>query len=508
MFRNAAATGVISIVLLVGGIGPAGAQPNTALESLSKLKDFQVGRQSSYDPSGGNKDGRQDSPIQPGETRLMAKIEGPGAITHIWATISAAVDPPHLRNLVVRMYWDGETSPSVECPIGDFFGLGHSKYYQYSSLPIQIGTDKGMNCFWRMPFAAGALVNVTNEGPEPIRAFYYYVDYQQFSTLPLETGRFHAQYRQNFPCKPGENYAILEAKGKGHYVGCNLSIHTRNDRWWGEGDDMIFIDDETEPRLKGTGSEDYFGGAWCYNGEFSNPYFGCPLFGSKFYNSLWNVYRYHIEDPITFDKSIRVTIEHGHANDRKDDFASVAYWYQVEPHDAFPALPPAAERMFKDVPVMKEESTIESESERAGWQGGDTAVQEMEVGETQWSERRQLTFKPSQPTNYSYAPGLAAPNAGSFTLEVWHTTGPDYGTCELWINDASLGSLDTYSENVTRQKADVPVTLSSGANKLELRVTGKNEKSSGFQIGVDCYRLSPVAAPAPAPVAPAETTSN
>jgi len=314
------------------------------LGELPKLKDFKAARQSSYDPTGGNDDGRQDRPIKPGETREMAKIEGAGAITHIWVTI-ASDDKAHLKNLVLRMYWDGEETPSVECPIGDFFGLGHGRYYQYACLPIQIGTNNGLNCFWRMPFEKGARVTLTNDGPDPCKAFYYYVDYQQYDKLPADTGRFHAQYRQTYPCIAGQNYVFFEAQGRGHYAGCSLSIHNRADGWWGEGDDMIYIDGEEKPTFNGTGSEDYFGGAWCYGPAFSDLYLGCPLRGEHKRDALWNVYRYHLADPIPFTKSIKVTIEHGHANDRSDDFSSVGFWYQTEPHAAFPPFPAAKDRL-------------------------------------------------------------------------------------------------------------------------------------------------------------------
>lgn len=336
------------VTVFLGVSGLAFAAASSRLASLATAPDFTVGRQSSVDPSGGNNDGRQDWPIQPGETRTMAEISGAGAITHIWVTI-ASDDPHHLRNMVLRMYWDGETTPSVETPIGDFFGLGHARYYQYSSLPIQIGTDRGLNCFWQMPFSKGARVTITNDGPVACGALYYYVDYRQYKRLPKDQLRFHAQYRQAFPCEKGKNYTFLEAQGRGQYVGVSLSIHLRADGWWGEGDDMFYIDGAEKPQLQGTGSEDYFCGAWCYGAAFSNLYLGCPLRGEHKTNALWNVYRYHVEDPISFSKSLKATIEHGHDNDRNDDFSSVAFWYQTEPHAPFPVLPPAAERLHKDV---------------------------------------------------------------------------------------------------------------------------------------------------------------
>ena len=248
--------GMMLAVLGLTGCARHGVLPQRegmgVLADLPALKSYQVARQSSADPSGGNYD---FWPIAPGETRTLAKIDGAGAITHIWTTI-ASQDPNHLKNLVLRIYWDGEKNPSVETPIGDFFGQGNNQYYHYSSLPFQIGTNKGLNSFWRMPFRKGARVTVTNDGPIKCDAFYFYVDYQKF--CPLATrgdGRFHAQYRQDFPCKPNENYLILEAAGRGHYVGCNLSIHQNAGGWWGEGDDMITIDGEKKPRLLGTGSE-------------------------------------------------------------------------------------------------------------------------------------------------------------------------------------------------------------------------------------------------------------
>lgn len=344
--RKAIACLILSLIVLTPlavAAEPGETLTGGLLAELPALKDFKAARQSSFDPTGGNNDGRQDLPIQPGETRPMAKIEGAGAITHIWVTI-ASDDKKHLKDLVLRMYWDGEETPSVETPIGDFFGQGHGIYYQYSCLPIQIGTSNGLNCFWRMPFGNGALVTITNDGPVPCKAFYYYVDYQLYDKLPADTGRFHAQYRQAYPCTPGQNYVFFETAGRGHYVGCNLSIHNRADGWWGEGDDMIYIDGEEKPTFNGTGSEDYFCGAWCYGPAFSGLFLGCPLRGEHKNDALWNVYRYHLSDPIPFTKSIKMTIEHGHANDRSDDFSSVAYWYQTEPHAAFPALPKAENR--------------------------------------------------------------------------------------------------------------------------------------------------------------------
>lgn len=466
---------------------------DSLMADLSKLKTFTAARQSSFDPSGGNADGRQDWPIKPGETRQLAKIEGAGAITHIWTTI-ASEDPHHLKNLVLRMYWDGETTPSVECPVGDFFGLGHGQYYQYSCYPIQIGTINGLNCFWRMPFANGALITVTNDGPKAVGAYYYYVDYQQYASLPADEGRFHAQYRQQYPCKPGENYVFFEATGRGHYVGCNLSIHNRVDGWWGEGDDMMYVDGATTPTMNGTGSEDYFCGAWCYGPAFSDLFLGCPLRGEHTANARWNVYRYHLVDPIPFSTSFKMTIEHGHANDRSDDFSSCAYWYQTEPHAAFPPFPEAQNRLPVDVERFFEPGAQEAEALMAQFNAPGVSVQAMGSFKDRYSNGNQLFFQPDGPASYVFKITGNEKNTGRRLLELWYTVSSDYGTCELHINGKKVAAWDGFNpgsiaEAVGRRKLSCPVKLRKGDNIVELRITGKNAQSAGYLAGLDCYRI-------------------
>ncbi len=489
MMRTVVVAGWIAGLILAASWSQAAAW--APLAGLSKAKNFTVGRQSSADPSGGNDDGRQDWPILPGETRTLAEIDGAGAITHIWTTI-ASEDRRHLRNMVLRMYWDGEPTPSVETPIGDFFGQGNGMYYPYSSLPFQIGTNNGLNCFWRMPFAKGARVTLTNEGPVACGAFYYYINYERYKRLPKDDLRFHAQYRQAHPCQAGQNYTFLEATGRGHYVGVNLSIHLRSDGWWGEGDDMIYIDGAREPQLIGTGSEDYFCGAWCYGAAFSNLYFGCPQRGEHVRSSYWNVYRYHIEDPIPFAKSIRVTIEHGHANDRADDFASVAYWYQTEPHAPFPLLPPQPDRTPKSAVLYREPNVVEGESEVELWKSSEPAqTQDLTVFGA-FSGGMQLWFRPNAPETYVRELDSNLDRPAAYAMDLWYVAGPDYGLCEYWVNDVKAAAWDGYeSSGVVRRSMSFPIALSPGKNRIEVRIVGKNPKSSGFLAGIDCYRLTP-----------------
>jgi hypothetical protein len=476
--------------LVLGVSAAAEIDRSGVMADLPTFKDYTAKRASSFDPSGGNADGRQDKPIQPGETRVLAEIEGAGAITHIWTTIASS-DPLHLRNLVLRMYWDGEERPSVESPVGDFFGLGHAQYYHYESFPIQMGTNNGMNCYWRMPFGDGAKVTVTNEGPVAVGAYYYYIDYQVYESLPDDVGRFHAQYKQAFPCPEGENYVFLEAEGRGHYVGCNLSIHNRANGWWGEGDDMIYVDGEDFPSLHGTGSEDYFCGAWCYGEPFSTLYFGCPLRGPHEVNGLWNVYRYHIVDPIPFEESIRVTIEHGHANDRSDNWSSVAYWYQREPHAPFPPLPRAEERMHEEVVPYVEEGAIELEDTAGDWVGGAHRPQAMAYNTAEWSDMEQLWFLADEPTTYATVWEIPAEGAGENEVELWYTVANDYGDCELWLNGEEVTAWEGFNPVVDRRKTTFTAELEPGTNEVELRIVGKQAESSNYLAGLDCVRLTP-----------------
>ncbi len=340
--------------------------PSTWLSSLPQAKDYMQHRASSYDRSGGNADFRI---IAPGETLTLLDQSGPGLITHLWITIASS-DPNHLKALLLRMYWDGEATPSVETPIGDFFGLGLGEYYLYQSVPLSVGSDKALNCFFPMPFQKHARITVTNEGAIKVDAFYFNLDYRTYDhALPPDELYFHAQYRQAAPAHGwtndwrsngdskvndkknlnGEgNYVWMEATGRGHFVGVTMSVLQNQDDWWGEGDDMFFIDGETTPSINGTGSEDYFLGAWDFGDRpFAYGFYGAPVKGPEFAGSRSSVYRFHLDSPIPFTKSLRATIEHGHANHRSDNFFSVAYWYQTEPHAAFPSLPPLEERIPK-----------------------------------------------------------------------------------------------------------------------------------------------------------------
>jgi hypothetical protein len=343
----------------------------STMKRLALKREGTRRRESSYDRSGGNND---FIILRPGENHTLANIAGSGCITHIWMTIGefpAKRDKQFLRQMTLRMYWDGEDKPSVEVPVGDFFGMGHAQTKNFSSKPLSMSPENGnsFNSYFAMPFAAGARIELHNEYEGTIRT-YFYIDYEAYDRIADSYLRFHANWHRDNPCagiaKEGHsnefyqfggqnttgagNYVILDAVGSGHYVGCHLDIHnlriTDAWNWYGEGDDMIFIDGEGwPPSLHGTGTEDYFGTAWCPTQDVCTPNHGVILAGGENFSGKISLYRYHIEDPIMFSKSIRVTIEHGHNNHRSDDYSSTAYWYQSEPHRTFEPLPPPAARL-------------------------------------------------------------------------------------------------------------------------------------------------------------------
>ncbi|ACZ41540.1 conserved hypothetical protein [Thermobaculum terrenum ATCC BAA-798] len=336
---------------------------HSPLANIAQIRPARSKRISSYDRTGGNADRIQ---IAAGERVDLASIEGAGAIKHIWFTI-ASRDPMYRRNIVLRMYWDGEDNPSVESPVGDFFGQGWGLEYNFVSLPLAASprSGRGLNCYFPMPFGNGARIEVENQSPTPVDAFYFYIDYEEWPEVDDSLGRFHAWWNREItdPDPSGENewsclapelkhpsdegnYLILDAEGRGHYVGVNYFVDCPSPMWYGEGDDMFLIDGEPWPgTLHGTGTEDYFCTSWSPAEEYQHPYFGYAHVDHSFgWLGRAHAYRFHIEDPIHFQESIRASIEHGHANNLTLDICTVAYWYQTEPHKPFPQLPPSEAR--------------------------------------------------------------------------------------------------------------------------------------------------------------------
>ena len=291
--------------------------------------------------------------IAPQSTFSLADIQGPGAIQHIWITTA----PNNWRWLILRASWDGEENPSIECPLGDFFVMGWCEQSNVNSLPIAVNPAGGMNSYWEMPFRNRARLTLENVGPEAA-IVYYQIDYT-LTDVPEDMGYFHAQWRRSNPLPSKEVHTLLDnVKGIGHYVGTYIAYQTNSMGWWGEGEIKFYLDgDKDYPTICGTGTEDYFGGAWDFEqprGEycpFSAPFSGLPqvIKPDGLYRSQqrFGMYRWHIMDPIRFEEDIRVTIQAlGWRSGRRylplqDDIASVAFWYQNEPHVSHPPLPDA-----------------------------------------------------------------------------------------------------------------------------------------------------------------------
>ncbi len=358
------------------------------LADLARLRPYKRRRLSSWDRSGGNLDAIF---IAPGECRVLGEITGAGCVRHFWVTLLSLPEEEHeLRQTVLRMFWDGETSPSVEVPLGDFFGIGFGLRRNFVSLPLQMSPQDGksFNCWFPMPFATGARFEIENQGAHQ-RLLYFHIDYEEHISCDPDLARFHAWwnrvnptagtareqgytrthygYTEERPAGAGlglsgpwiesnltgeRNYVILDVAGTGHYVGCNLNVDVferQVNDWYGEGDDMIFIDGEPwPPRLHGTGTEEYFNTAFCPTQVYHAPYHGITVYSGTEdwpWGGRNSMYRFHIEDPIRFEKSIRVTIETGHNNALANDYSSTAYWYQINRTAPLPPLPPVEKRI-------------------------------------------------------------------------------------------------------------------------------------------------------------------
>ncbi|MGY8826868.1 MAG: glycoside hydrolase family 172 protein [Candidatus Latescibacterota bacterium] len=338
------------------------------LDQLTQLRSGHTGRVSSWAHDGRNSDAWW---IEPGQTRVLADIKGPGKITHIWMT-----QPNHYRECLLKITWDNARYPSVLCPLGDFFGLGHGIVNSYQSLLFTASTNNNnrfnsgcaLNSYVQMPFGERAVVEIINESKERHRQ-YFYVDYEQ-EEIGADTGYFHAEFRRENPfggwghevrvntqeaniVNKGKeawdnNYVILDAKGKGHYIGCNISVTNFQGTWWGEGDDMIWVDGyKWPPQLHGTGSEDYLNQAW---GMQDNAFLrnGSSIH-ERHTDGYQTSYVHHLENPVSFQKEIKVTMEHGHGNHLCNEMSSVAYWYADKPRRA--VKPPA---VAKRMPVLRD----------------------------------------------------------------------------------------------------------------------------------------------------------
>lgn len=341
------------IVMLLAGCSA----DYSGVPAIVLTQDYEAARVSSRNPTGANYDSVS---IPAGSTLKIADLQGPGIIKHCWFTLRGD-DPDYLSNIILQIKWDDASKPAVNVPWGPFFGLGHGECADIVSAPIAVMAGKAeyihyppglasFNCYFAMPFRKRAEISVINAGKVDLPWFFYHIDYERHRTLPSDTCYFHASYRSEITTvgtEPNDcnvtasnNYVILDTNGSGHYIGCTLHIeaHKGEAGKWYEGDDMIIVDGEPlDEAILGTGSEDYFGMAWGVRRWFQSPYFGTSYHRWNLdepemaHYGKFSLYRWHLPDPIPFKKSIRVTIEHGHNNDAANQYASVAYWYALNP---------------------------------------------------------------------------------------------------------------------------------------------------------------------------------
>lgn len=342
-------TKLITLLLILSSGLVFSQEPASEFYSLSRIKEGIKSKQvSSYDRTGGNRDCLVD--IQDGAKVALMDVKGAGVITRIWITIAPEANQLSRNDIVLRMYWDGNDFPSVESPLGPFFGNGWNETYNYVTEPLSIapGAGKSYVCYFAMPFSNGAKIEIENQTGRNISNFYYNIDYQELKKPAKDAGRFHAWYNHELTeALPGgenewgvlgkqgnnkngkDNYLFADIKGKGQIVGVNYYVNCPTTMWYGEGDEMIFIDGDTLPTFNGTGTEDFFNTSWCPKELFQHPYYGYPRVNNE---TGWlgrtHIYRFFIADPVYFDTSCRFTIEHGHNNNLTLDLASVAYWYQ------------------------------------------------------------------------------------------------------------------------------------------------------------------------------------
>lgn len=313
--------------------------------------------------------GRKGAPcfksVEQGQTVTLMDIEGCGVIRHIWITVSKRT-PPTMRNLIIRMYWDNSEVPSVEVPLGDFFGTAHGRTVDLASAYVSTPMGKGFNCWFPMPFGKHAKITVENDtfDKKPLTHVFYQIDYELRPSLPANAGRFHAQFRRQNPTELKKDFVILDgAEGPGMYVGTVIGVRALSPHWWGEGEMKMFIDDDEEfPTICGTGSEDYFLAAYGMY-EFQAPYHGCTLnlTNEFFQNPLVSMYRWHVVDPIYFQKSLKATMQQigykpqSDLYERSDDWCSTAFWYQIKPISKMPPLPDRTARIADIIEPKKPE---------------------------------------------------------------------------------------------------------------------------------------------------------
>ncbi len=494
------------VVLLVSGFAFAQSPLNEVTDSLAlaRLKDYSAARVSS-----GNKfvSSNDDSKrIMPGETLVMADLKGPGAVTHIWLTV-ADNEFAWPRLLRIRVYYDGYKTPSVDAPLGDFFGVGHGSERNLNSIMVHDSSwGRARNSYWPMPYRKSCRITVTNEGNRLVPMFYYHVDYRNYASLPANIGYFHAYYRQERPARKGHNYEFLNIRGTGQYVGTVMSVVQTAVSWFGEGDDLFYVDGATKPQILGTGSEDYFNDAWGLR-DSDGPWTGTPIAEGERLGSRLTGYRWHVPDPIPFKKSLWAGIEHSGwtANpdgtvrsgfeERPDFFSSVAFWYQQGVNQDLPEPPYGYDRLpfgnatQLEVPTLIKDVTAEK---------GKALVQK----EVDWA--KDLLFLEAEGPGAQINIPVDIPEDGQYELIGLIAQAPDYGDYKALLDGHPM-NLDPRQAAtsevpfpgpeifynylpevyVAKDRALGMEKLTKGRHTLSFICMGKDPHSLGYNFGIN-----------------------
>lgn len=447
-------------------------------------RSFQV---SSHSPNAGDAWN-----IDPGESKVLADIPGTGIIEDMWFTCSGLPDAggEYLRNLIIKMYWDGESQPSVEVPFGNFFGCGFSWRAPWQSKYIGV-TSGGFYSYFPMPFAQGARIEIENRMATPVLVFFHFLG-QKYDSLPEDALYFHAQYRRENPTIRGKNYTILDAEGDGYFAGSILFIqgYDKGDKWtFLEGDEFMYIDGESDASIKGTGGEDYFQGGWYfYDDVFNGLYHGLILKDLEKVHAA--MYRFHILDRVNFSKSIRVEIEHGNRpqNEAKADFSSTAFWYQKEPHKPFPELPD------RENVVAGAAFLIPGAIEWEGTPGCGPLYVSTYNGK--WSNNMGANFigEKGQSTSKTFTVG----EDGEYSIGANFITSENGAIGQVKIDGKAIGKpVDTYSDvprddyllNANPAMGHMvlgKIRLKAGEHTAEVVIVGTNPKAKGSELMIDC----------------------
>jgi hypothetical protein len=419
---------LLSMVLLSASTyAQVGARGPFDLQDLPRIKAFSAGRVSSGNRYAGSND--DSKRIMPGETFVMADLTGPGVVSHIWLT--AADNEFAWQRLVrLRVYYDGRKTPSIDVPLGDFFGVGHGYDRNLDSMMVRDSSfGRARNSYWPMPFRRSCRITVTDEGRRPVTMFYYHVDWQRHPSLPADAAYLHAYYRQERPAARGRNYEFVNIKGTGHYVGTVLNVIQSQVGWFGEGDDLFFVDGAGHPQILGTGTEDYVNEAWglrVSGGLWS----GTPVAEGELVGARLTGYRWHIPDPVPFTKSLWAGIEHAGwtynpdgslraaFEERPDFFSSVAFWYQKDVNEEL-GEPPYGEARLplgNAEPIAVEDSIREVTTIK-----GTASVQR----EVDWG--RDLLFFESQGQGARLNIPIDVRESGRYEVLARIAQAPDYG---------------------------------------------------------------------------------